>query len=143
MPFDPGFTVGEEVGYERLTEIFKCSDQGGMRRSLKTNTLVLIANHIKSLYEDRWVDNNLIHYTGMGQLGDQDLNKFQNRTLNESGHNNVDLHFFEQFTEAAYTYRGRVRLDGPPFESQQPDANGEIRRVWVFPLEWSVMVIFI
>ena len=45
------------------------SNQGGMRRSLKTNSLVLIANHIKgrrsqytenidgqNIYEDQWVD---------------------------------------------------------------------------------------
>jgi hypothetical protein len=44
---------------------------GGMRRSLKTNTLVLISDRTK-LYKDRW-ENGIFHYTGMGRKGDQRL----------------------------------------------------------------------
>ena len=66
----PSINVGDVIDNARLQEVFGCSPQGGMRRALKTNTLVLISNHVKSIYEDRWIGNTL-HYTGMGLLGDQ------------------------------------------------------------------------
>ncbi|CUU48431.1 hypothetical protein [Clostridium beijerinckii] len=45
-------------------ETFECSSQGGMRRGTKTNSLVLISNHVKSIYEDIWIDN-VFHCTGV------------------------------------------------------------------------------
>ena len=54
----------------QLMEVFGCSGQGGMRRSHKTNSLVLVSNHTKSIYSDRWV-GDVLHYTGMGQNGDK------------------------------------------------------------------------
>ena len=48
--------TGMEISGDTLSDIFKCSKQGGMRRSLKTNTLVLISNRIKSLYNDEFRD---------------------------------------------------------------------------------------
>ena len=106
-----------------------------MRRSKKTNSLVLVSNHYTSIYEDRWVDG-LLHYTGMGQSGDQDLNRSQNRTLNESRSNGVSVHLFEVFGPKGtdYHYRGRVILDGDPFQESQLDEHSESRLVWVFPL---------
>ena len=50
-----------------------------------TNTLVLISKQTgKSIYHDTWVDN-MLHYTGMGQEGDQELDFAQNRTLKGFG----------------------------------------------------------
>ena len=37
--------IGEVIDNARFREVFKCSTQGGMRRSLDTNTLVLVSNH--------------------------------------------------------------------------------------------------
>jgi 5-methylcytosine-specific restriction protein A len=34
----------------QVKEIFQCGNMGGMRRSHATNTLVLICDHTKSLY---------------------------------------------------------------------------------------------
>ena len=39
---------------------------GGMRRSLTTNSLVIVSDHTKELYDDKWVDD-VLHYTGMGK----------------------------------------------------------------------------
>ena len=61
---------GQVLDNQALIEIFKCSPQGGMRRSLKTNTLVVVSNHVESIYDDRWIEDTF-HYTGMGQKGDQ------------------------------------------------------------------------
>lgn len=54
-----------------------------MRRSNRTSTLVIVSNHVASIYDDRWVDD-VRHYTGMWQVSDQSLELSQNRTLNES-----------------------------------------------------------
>ncbi|MGH4118802.1 hypothetical protein [Clostridium sp.] len=69
-----------EENYD-IMDTFGCSGQGGMRRSRKTNALVLVSNHFKSIYDDRWY-GDIFHYTGMGQNGDQSLEFMQNKTLN-------------------------------------------------------------
>ncbi|MEV9503710.1 HNH endonuclease [Bacillus safensis] len=115
-----------------ITEIFKCAPQGGMRRSLKTNTLVLVSDHTKALYEDRW-DGNVFHYTGMGRTGDQTLTS-QNKTVAESLSNKVEMHLFEVFEAKKYVYRGVVKLADEPYQEEQLDDNDQLRQVWVFPL---------
>ena len=133
--FDPELEINARLNNQQICEVFGCSPQGGMRRSKKTNSLVLVSNHYTSIYEDRWVDG-LLHYTGMGQSGDQDLNWSQNRTLNESRSNGVSVHLFEVFGPKGtdYHYRGRVVLAGDPYQESQLDEHSESRLVWVFPL---------
>jgi 5-methylcytosine-specific restriction protein A len=53
---------------------------GGMRRSLATNSLVLVSDHTKGIYDDRW-EGNICYYTAMGLKGDQHLTS-QNKTVN-------------------------------------------------------------
>lgn len=125
--------IGEVIDNQNLCKFFHCGPQGGMRRSLKTNTLTLISNHIKSIYNDRWLDG-VFHYTGMGTLGNQTLSA-QNKTVFESRNNGVEMHLFEVFKLKEYTYQGVVRLVGDPYKEKQPDSSGSIRDVWVFPLE--------
>jgi 5-methylcytosine-specific restriction protein A len=125
--------TGDTLTNDRLCEIFQCSPQGGMRRSLKTNTLVLVSNHVDSVYHDRWIDG-VLHYTGMGQKGDQSLDFMQNKTLAQSGSTDVAVHLFEVHVDGIYTYVGIVRLEGDPYTETQPDADGAMRAVWVFPL---------
>jgi 5-methylcytosine-specific restriction protein A len=119
-----------------LRETFGCSPQGGMRRSLETNTLVIVSNHVASIYDDRWVDDVLL-YTGMGSAGDQSLEFAQNRTLSESNDNGVAVHLFEVFVEQEYTYKGQVTLSGKPYFESQTDIDGSLRNVCVFPLKLS------
>jgi 5-methylcytosine-specific restriction protein A len=125
--------TGDTLTNDRLCEMFQCSPQGGMRRSLKTNTLVLISNHVDSVYHDRWIDG-VLHYTGMGQKGDQSLDFMQNKTLAQSGSTDVAVHLFEVHVDGIYTYVGIVQLAGKPYNEMQPDADGVMRTVWVFPL---------
>lgn len=133
MIFQPGLQPGDTIDNQRLVEIFRCSPQGGMRRSHQTNTLVIVSDHTRSIYEDRWV-GNIFHYTGMGQRGDQSLDFMQNKTLAESNQNGVEVHLFEVFVSRKYIYMGRVELAGQPYQETQPDADGNPRRVWIFPL---------
>ena len=124
---------GDIINNEELTELFKCSTQGGMRRSHKTNTLVLVSNHVKSIYSDRWFGNEL-HYTGMGSTGDQILGT-QNKTLHESNSNGVEVHLFEVFELREYTYQGIVVYNGKAYQENQTDIDGNKRKVWMFPIE--------
>lgn len=131
--FDPGFTPGTVIDNSTLTAAFQCGPQGGMRRSHRTNTLVLTSGHVDVVYEDRWV-GDVLHYTGMGLRGPQDLTVAQNRTLAESRTSGIDVHLFEVHREKEYTYVGRVELIADPYPAQQPDADGNPRQVYVFPL---------
>lgn len=126
-------TPGEEIDNNKLCEIFGCGPQGGMRRAHKTGTLVIISNHVESIYDDRWIDG-VLHYTGMGQLGDQVLTSNQNKTLAESTKNGVGVHLFEVHQPRIYTYDGEMVLAGDPYQEVQVDAEGHDRKVWVFPL---------
>jgi 5-methylcytosine-specific restriction protein A len=104
-----------------------------MRRSHKTNTLVLVSNHVKSIYSDRWFGKEL-HYTGMGSSGDQTLGA-QNKTLHESNFNGVEVHLFEVFELREYTYQGIVIYNGKGYQEKQTDIDGNERKVWMFPLK--------
>lgn len=64
--------MGITINNKKLSQIFKCSEQGGMRRSHKTNSLILISDHTKGTYDDHW-DGSILYYTGMGLIGDQDI----------------------------------------------------------------------
>ena len=124
--------VGMSIDNKTLADTFLCSTQGGMRRSLRTNTLVLISDQTK-VYADRW-DGDVLLYTGMGLTGDQDFYYMQNRTLYESQTNGVAIHLFEVFQPRQYTYIGQVELAGKPYMEKQADQNDLVRLVCVFPV---------
>lgn len=125
---------GTELNNDQLTELFKCSTQGGMRRSKTTNTLIIVANHVKSVYSDRWADG-VFHYTGMGLSGDQSLDFMQNKTLAESTANGIAVHLFEVHKAKVYTYVGEVVLAASPLQESQEDEDGNVRKVWIFPVK--------
>jgi 5-methylcytosine-specific restriction protein A len=130
------YVVGDSYTRNEFMESFKVSGQSGMMRSKVTNTLVLISNHTKELYSDDW-HGGVMHYTGMGRTGDQDLYFAQNRTLLESNTNGITVHFFEIYNNSIqrkYIYSGIVKLVGKPFKAIQPDINDEDRIVWIFPI---------
>jgi len=133
----PSLNPGDTLISSQLTEIFRCSAQGGMRRSLKTQTLVIVAKHFDKVYEDRWQDD-VFHYTGMGRNGNQRLDRTQNRTLRDHETLGVSVHLFEQFVPAKYHYQGEVSLSDNPYQERQPDVEGNDRLVWVFPLKLKV-----
>ncbi|HHY76039.1 MAG TPA: HNH endonuclease [Firmicutes bacterium] len=134
MGFTPSIAIGAIVSNERLRQEFQCSNQGGMRFSRRTNTLLLISDPTKSPYVNEW-KGNILHYTGMGLNGDQSLEHSQNRTLALSKTNGVEVHLAERYKTNQYIYLGRVVLDAEPYQSQQEGKDGRLRRVWVFPLK--------
>ena len=104
-----------------------------MCKSNTFNCLVLISDHTKGLYDDKWYGSEL-HYTVMGQEGDQTLIGNQNGTLFYSNTNGIEVHLFEVIDKGEYTYRGVVTLTGKPYQEIQPDKNGNPRKVWMFPI---------
>ena len=135
MAFEHGLAAGDTISNAQLSHLFKCATQGGMRRSHQTDSLVIISDHTKFIHQDRWISNQIIHYTGMGLEGDQSLAYLQNRTLNESPANGVGLFLFEVYEPRQYLFRGEVRLAGRPFQECQPDMHAVPRSVWIFPLQ--------
>ncbi len=127
-----GLKIGQHYSNSEIMAMFKCGNSGGMRRSKRTNTLVLVYDHTK-MYDDAW-KGNILHYTGMGKNGDQVLHGNQNKTLYESDTNGVDLHLFEVFQQGRYEYVGPVKLAGKPYQETQRDEYGRTRKVWMFPL---------
>lgn len=43
MAFDPKLKIGQNIDNKSLCDIFKCSPQGGIRRSNRTNTSLTLA----------------------------------------------------------------------------------------------------
>ena len=58
--------IGNTYTNNEIASTFKCSNMGGMRRSLETNSLVLIVKHTNPLYDDHWTEEGILNYTGMG-----------------------------------------------------------------------------
>ncbi|WP_245808895.1 HNH endonuclease [Shouchella patagoniensis] len=127
---------GVQVSNEKISQLFKCSNQGGMRRSLKTNSLILISDKTK-LYHDR-EEEKIFYYTGMGKKGNQSLHFQQNKTLAESQTNGVDIHLFVAYKKRIYTYKGQYELVEDPYQEEQKDEDGNVRQVWIFPLRRRV-----
>lgn len=127
-------SIGQKLTNIELYEVFGCGNSGGMRRAKKTNSLIIISSHVASIYEDRW-DGDILLYTGMGLNGDQSLEFNQNKTLNESLVNGIQVFLFEQFKVNEYNYLGPVELIQTPYAEQQPGQNGQLRTVYIFPLK--------
>ena len=65
----------------------------------------------------------------MGLEGDQDIDGAQNKTLSESQTNGVEVFLFEVFDAGNYIFRGQVELADEPYQEDQPDRNGNLRKV--------------
>jgi len=128
------FSIGDIITNEDIRTAFKCGNMGGMRRSHSTNTLVIISDHTKALYDDKWFNDEL-HYTGMGKSGDQSLDFAQNKTLANSNSTGIEVHLFEVILPSQYIYRGQAYLCGTPYQEVQPGEDDVVRKVWVFPLK--------
>ncbi|MBI9008984.1 MAG: HNH endonuclease [Tenericutes bacterium] len=127
------FIVGGTYTNAEIRFGFRCTYMGGIRPSNKTNTIVVIANHSKSLYEDKRKGNTLL-YTGQGMLGDQQM-KGKNLSLKNAKADGRSIHLFELYIDKEYIYRGEVVVDGEIQHGEQPDEKNVLRKVIVFPLK--------
>ena len=127
--------VGNIYSNSDIANTFKCSNMGGMRRSKQTNSLVLIAKHNNPLYDDQWTDDDILNYTGMGTENDQSIDFAQNKTLRIAKKIGVKVYLFESYKDNEYYYDGEVELIKEPYQSEETDINGVIRKVIKFPLK--------
>ena len=130
--------IGNVYSNSEISNTFSVSNMGGMRRSLKTNSLVLISKHqdkhVGSVYEDEWTKDGILNYTGMGTIGDQSINFGQNKTLAIAKKEGIKVYLFESYKDNEYYYDGEVELAGAIFQADEKDINGNIRKVIKFPL---------
>mgnify|MGYP001047238833 CR=1 FL=1 len=126
---------GDVLTNDQLSRVLGVGNAGGMRWSSGQGCLVIVADHTKGLYDDRW-EGDVLHYTSMGRIGDQYLYG-QNKRLADQAKTGVPVHLFEVFRPGAYTYVGRVRLAGEPRRERQLDDAGDERWAFVFPLAFA------
>lgn len=105
-----------------------------MKESNLYNALVLLSSQEgDNPYRDYWKDG-ILYYTGMGVKGDQDLDFHENKTLNEANVNVVTVYLFEGENHQDWGYRGKVILADAPFQTDEQDQRGAVRKVWKLPL---------
>lgn len=127
--------IGDKVINKEIAEIFLCSNQGGIRKSKKTNTIVIFAKFNNCSYKHRWEDN-ILYFTGMGKKGNQEM-KRQNKSLLNAKEEGFSIHLFEVYDEKGkeFIYGGKVELISKPQIEKQLDDNNEEREVIVFPFK--------
>jgi 5-methylcytosine-specific restriction enzyme A len=62
----------------------------------------VISDPFKGLYQDRWL-GDVLHYTGMGPIGNQSITYAQNKTLAESPKTGIAVHLLEALEPQKYT----------------------------------------
>lgn len=154
--------IGQVISNGRLGQIFKVANMGGMRYTGTYHVLVLISNHAMRManpgfnpFVDKWIDG-IFYYTGMGNVGNQPNppNAQNKRLMNQDYY---ACYLFEVFRQGEFTYQGRVDLARAPLYGSetivinttdengimreisingiQPDKNGKMRNVWIFPIK--------
>ncbi|WP_019390480.1 AAA family ATPase [Priestia filamentosa] len=134
MGLEPNIKSGEIITNKELMNIFRCGGQGGMRRSIKTNTLVLISDFTSNIYRNAEKRVGIWHFMGMGTDGNQKLEYRQNLTLYKSNENKVDLHLFKKIKKDEYEYISRVLLAGEPERVKENNDDINSREILLFPL---------
>jgi hypothetical protein len=128
--------TGEVIDNRTLCDVFGVAIMGGIRVNNASNLIVLISNNTDPTYRNEWKDD-VLQFVGMGSTGPQKLVR-QNKTLANSERNGMAVHLFEVFEKSKYVYAGEVELADEPYMSDQRDADGDIRFVWMFPLRRKV-----
>ncbi len=126
--------IGEIYTNNEISSIFKCDGMRGIRYSKRLNVLVLIMNHKNLLYKDNWSVDGILHYTGTGKIGNQSIEKSENKRLAYSRENDIKVYLFESFKSNEYYYHGEVELISDFYYDKQYDENGNLRKVLKFPL---------
>jgi hypothetical protein len=125
-------SVGTALDNRTISDLFSVASMGGIRVNNARNLIVLISNNTDRTYRNERKDD-VLYFAGMGSIGPQRLDR-QNRTLANSKRNGMTVHLFEVFEKSRYVYAGEVELADEPYMSDQPDAGGDGRFVWMFPL---------
>ena len=127
------FRNGDIIGNKEIADFFKVTNQGGIRKSLKTKSIVVIAKFTDCSYKHSKKED-ILYFVGMGKKGNQQLTR-QNKALFDAKKEGFAIHVFEMYEEGNYTYKGIHEISGDLLNEKQLDDNGEERDVIIFPLE--------
>ena len=133
MMFIEDLKIDQILENKEIAEIFLCSNQGGIRKSKKTNTIVLLAKFNNCSYQHR-KEGDILYFTGMGKKGNQEM-KRQNKSVLNAKEDGFTLHLLELYEDKKYVYKGEVELISNPAIERQLDDNNEERDVFMFPLK--------
>ena len=127
---------GERIKRTALHAKYGGRRQGGIAPSTVSANVMIFSGPAgqKYGYFDGWQPDGCFHYTGEGQIGDQQL-KQGSRALAEHADMNKSVRLFEG-VRGQVTYVGEFEVDRerPHYTTDAPDVNGEIREVIVFRL---------
>lgn len=118
---------------KEIAELFQVTNQGGIRKSKETKSVVLIAKMIPCVYKHK-KEENIFHFVGMGKKGNQSLTR-QNKALFEANKDGCKIHLFELYEEGKYIYKGIQEICGDIGTDRQNDEEGNDREVLMFPLK--------
>ncbi|MEV0089723.1 hypothetical protein [Saccharopolyspora sp. NPDC050642] len=133
-------SVGDELRRSEIHVRFGGSTQGGIAPAPKSSSLLLFTSTAGAKYgygHDGWRDEGSYHYTGEGQVGDQQLVR-RNKTILTTER---PLRLFKEVRGGFYEYLGIFTLDPDPdkqwYRADALDINEEWRSVIMFRL-WPV-----
>lgn len=124
----------------QIAETFKVGTQRGIRvagRAPDTRLVVFITGEAGDPnrdhpYRDRW-EGDTFYYTGEGLTGAQEMTH-GNRALKNNITQDFPIYGFQKLASGHYAYIGRFKVTAV-HEEQQPDAGGNLRRVFVFAMQ--------
>jgi hypothetical protein len=126
---------GDRIRRLDLHERYGGGGQGGIAPSAQTpNVLVFSDSRAGEKYGyvfDGWREN-IFHYTGEGQVGDQ-LMRSGNRAIRDHEQDGRALRVFKG-VRGTVEYDGEFRQIASPYYAEAPDRNGDTRQVIVFQL---------
>jgi hypothetical protein len=119
-----------------LHERFGGRRQGGISPSKVTSNVFIFTDPSRGLLHrylyDGWRDDGLYHYTGEGQIGDQQMVQ-GNRAIRDHADQGRELHLFE-VRGADASYVGQLEYVDHYLADAPESGNGPIRSVIVFRL---------
>lgn len=127
-------SVGEVISNKALYTTFKCGCEGGVRYSSTYHVLVVVSNFVDPRHTGGLWQDGVLYYTGAGRSDDQNLEKGSNKRLCEFLQGGLPIYYFEVHTQGRYTFRGMLEAAGKPFQREEAGADGESRKVWIFPM---------
>jgi hypothetical protein len=128
---------GDSIKRTELHRRYGGRRQGGISPSIQSNNVFAITaasgEQYGYIYDGRSAKDGFFHYTGEGQVGDQQMTQ-GNRAIRDHEEEDRELHLFEAHgTELEYI--GRFRYHDH-YEADAPGVGSdEVRKVIVFRLE--------
>jgi hypothetical protein len=136
IPTDIGLRPGQRLTRSRLHDKFGGSRQSGISPSPETNNIFIFtaASGAQHGYHDRLDEDGTFHYTGEGQVGDQQMTRGNLAILSHKAQGR-NLHVFNG-ASGSIVYPGRYAIDDaqPFYAVEVHDREGESRQALIFRL---------